>query len=115
MAQLAFLDNSITAHQRRVLRVLRPRRSVARQITERLILGVAALALFGAPVLITPYESPGTTSSPPVHSIEKSQDRVALGEPKAAIQSMPTMPNWLWTLDVPTVGRPVFGSRPAHW
>lgn len=79
------------------------RRSVARRIKERLVLGVAALALFGASVWIIPYESSDTAGSsrvqgmaqPAVHGIEKSQERVASGEPTPAIASRRMMPGWL--------------------
>jgi hypothetical protein len=112
----AFVADHITAHQQRVFNDLRPRRTVARRVKERLVVGVAGLALFGLSVWIALDESPSTTSStdsPPVHRIEKSQDRVASARPAVATQSAPTMPSWLFGV----LGMPPpesFGARRAQ-
>jgi hypothetical protein len=112
----AFFADSITARQQRAFKDLRHRRrSVARRVKERLILGVATLVLFGATVWTIPNESPVTTSSPPVHRVEKSQDRIASAEPTLAIQSRPMMPIWLLgILDVPPPAVSPFGARRAQ-
>ena len=94
----AYLADSITAHHQS-LRASHPRqRSVGRRVKNRLILGTAALALFGLTLRIIPDESPAVTSSidaPPVHEIEKSQDRFVSVRPGISILPTPTMPNWL--------------------
>ena len=113
----AFLADLPNAQQQRVFNDLHPRRrSVARRAKERLAFGVAALALFGLSVWIIPNESPGrtgSTDSPSVHRIEKSQDRVASDRPALAIQSTPTIPTWL--IDVIDMPPPApFGARRAQ-
>ena len=112
----AFPVDRPTAHQQRGFNELHPRRrSVARGVKERLVLGVAALALFGLSIWIIPDESPGRTAptdSPSVHRIEKSQDRVASDRPALAIQSTPTIPTWL--IDVIGMPSAPFGARRAQ-
>src|SRR5712675_1518782 len=89
----AFLADSITAYQQRAFNEFGPRpRSVARRVKQRLVLGVAALVLFGLSGWFIPDESSGTTSStdsPPIQRREKSQDRVASVRSASAIQSTP--------------------------
>ena len=60
----AALADFAAAHRQSGVSDRRPRRqSIARRVKKRLIVGTAALALFGLWVWITPDESPGTTSS----------------------------------------------------
>jgi hypothetical protein len=73
-----------------------PRRSMARRITERLILGVAALALYGTWVLI-PDESPRATISPALRGTTGSPEVNSPTETTGAITtaaSNPSPPSW---------------------
>jgi hypothetical protein len=89
--------DSILAVERGSLRVLRaPRRSIARRITERLILGVAALILYGTWVWIS-YESPRATISPALRGTTESPGVNAPTKTTAAITtaaSNPSPPSW---------------------
>jgi|SRR5215469_12750414 len=117
---LAFLADSVTARQERILNDLHPRqRSVARRVKKRLVLGIAALALFGLSVWIIPAEPADTTSapsadSPALHRIEKSQERIAAAKPRLATQSMAEAPSWLQgALAVPPPAIPSLRTRPG--
>jgi hypothetical protein len=89
-------EGTITVEPR-VLRVLGPQpRSIARRISERLILGVAALALFGVWVWMA-GQHPLTTNSSPLRGAIASPETVAPPEPVAAItnaESKSLMPAW---------------------
>jgi hypothetical protein len=103
--------DSISADEPRVPRDLRPRRrSVARRIKERLVLGVAALALFGAWIWLAP-ESSYTTSASPLTDTDVPSGSIAAAEATAAISpvaSNSTMPVWFSpeTLRLPAVVLP---------
>jgi hypothetical protein len=79
----------------RVLRLLRPRRSLGRRVTERLILGAAALLLYAALTLI-PFEMPGSTvvlrgTIDPSEQIPSAETTAAIAAPA----STPAAPSWL--------------------
>jgi hypothetical protein len=80
----------------RVLRLSGPKpRSLVRRIAERLVLGVAALALFGVWVWMA-GQTPSTNTSP-LRGTNASPETVALPEPDAAItnpESKSLMPAW---------------------
>ena len=89
--------DSIGADEPRASRGSRPRRrSVARRIKERLMLGVAAIALFGAWVWL-PHESSYTTSASPLADTDGPSDAMAPAEATVATspaESKSTMPVW---------------------
>ena len=106
---------AVVTRQQMAMNDWRPhRRSVARILKKRLVLGIAAMALFGLAVWLFPDEPPGATSLPPVvQRIEKSQDRVAAAAP--AIRSTAQMPSWLvGVLDAPPVAVPALRPRPGR-
>jgi hypothetical protein len=118
---LSFLTDSVTARQNRILRDLRPRRrSVARRVKERLVLGIVALALAGLSAWIVADASPDKASlssvdPPAVHRLEKSQDRVAAAQPTPAIRSMPGIPSWIGgALVAPPPAIPSLQPRPGQ-
>jgi hypothetical protein len=90
-------DSILAVEEPEALRILRaPRRSIARRITERLILGVAALALYGAWAWI-PDESPRATISPALRGTTGSPEVNAPTETTGAITaaaSNPRPPSW---------------------
>ena len=115
------LADSVTARHMRGLSDLRPRRrSVARRVKERFVLGVVALALAGLSAWIVADASPGTASltsvdPPAVHRLEKSQDRVAAAQPTPAIRSMPGIPSWIGgALVAPPPAIPSLQPRPGQ-
>lgn len=117
MPDRAFRTDSVTARQERILTDFHPRkRSVARRVKKRLVLGMATLALFGLWVWVVPDAAPDTPSvdPPALHRIEKSQDRIAAVKPALATQSMQGAPSWLLgALAVPPPAIPSQHPRPG--
>jgi len=75
--------------------MLRPRRSLGRRVTERLILGVAALLLYAAVTLI-PFEMPRSTVV--LRDTIDSNEQIPTADTTAAIAappSTPAAPSWL--------------------
>jgi hypothetical protein len=89
-------EGTITVEPR-VLRVLGPQpRSIARRIAGRLVLGVAALALFGVWIWMA-GQTPLTTNSSPPRGTIAAPETVAPPEPVAPItnaESKSLMPAW---------------------